>query len=125
MDTVAITEKVGRSRIIRERLDKLPGGPSGRGMVCDVEMEEFAPFMSEDDEDEERRKVRVGTTKKSIATSSRTCVVREVIDRGRGQGQPCDLCLAVWGRRGIDRTGGEGVRVGTTACAPAPSAAKR
>ena len=26
VDTVTITEQVGRSRIVRERLDKLPGG---------------------------------------------------------------------------------------------------
>ena len=43
----------GAMSIIRERIDKLPGGPSCRGMVDDVEMEEFAPFMPEDDEDEE------------------------------------------------------------------------
>jgi hypothetical protein len=53
VDTVTITEKVGRSRINRERLDKLPGGPSGRGMVGDVDMEEFAAIVAEDDEDEE------------------------------------------------------------------------
>ena len=31
VDTVTITKQVGRSRIIRERLDELPGGPGCRG----------------------------------------------------------------------------------------------
>jgi hypothetical protein len=60
VDTVTITEKVGRSRIIWERIDKLPGGPSCRGMVGDVEMEEFALFMPEDDEDEEEAEGKGG-----------------------------------------------------------------
>lgn len=29
------------------------------------------------------------------------------------QGQPYDLCLAAWGCRSVDRTGGQGVRTGT------------
>jgi hypothetical protein len=42
VDTVTITKQVGRSRIIRERLDELPSCPGGSGMVGDVEVEEFA-----------------------------------------------------------------------------------
>jgi hypothetical protein len=71
VDSVSIAEQIRGSRIIRERLDELLGRPGGRGMIGDVEMEEFAPIMLEDDEDERRRKVRVGTTKKSTATISR------------------------------------------------------
>jgi hypothetical protein len=36
----------------------------------DVEVEEFAAIVAEDDEDKEKGKVRVGTTKKSMATMS-------------------------------------------------------
>jgi hypothetical protein len=51
VDTVTITEQVGRSRIIRERLDKLPCGPRCRGMVGDVEVDELAAVVAKDDED--------------------------------------------------------------------------
>ncbi|HEY6653092.1 MAG TPA: hypothetical protein VI028_03105, partial [Solirubrobacterales bacterium] len=53
VDPISIAKQIRGSRIIRERLDELLGCPDYRGMVGDVEMEEFAPVMSEDDEDEE------------------------------------------------------------------------
>jgi hypothetical protein len=53
VDRVAIPEQVGRSRVLRERLDDLLGRPDGRSMIGDVEMEEFAPVMPKGDEDEE------------------------------------------------------------------------
>jgi len=54
VDTVTITEQVGRSRIVRERLDKLPGGPGHRGMVGDVEVDELAAVVAKDDEGEQQ-----------------------------------------------------------------------
>jgi hypothetical protein len=56
VDSVTITDQVGWSRIIRERLDKLPGGPRGRRMVGDVEVDEFTAIVAKDDEDEEQAK---------------------------------------------------------------------
>src|SRR5262245_31430618 len=50
IDTVTITKQVGRSRIVRERLEELPGGPGCRGMVGDVEVDEFTAVVAEDDE---------------------------------------------------------------------------
>ena len=54
VDAVSITEQILRSRTVRERLDKLPGRPDGRGMIRDVEVEELAAGMAEDDEGEEQ-----------------------------------------------------------------------
>src|SRR6516164_6827845 len=54
VDTVTITQQVGRSRIIRERLDELPGGPGHRGMVGDVEVDELAAVVAKDDEREQQ-----------------------------------------------------------------------
>jgi hypothetical protein len=53
VDTVTITKQVGRSRIIRERLDELPGGPGCRGMLGDVEVDEFTAVVAKDDEGEQ------------------------------------------------------------------------
>jgi hypothetical protein len=54
VDRVSITEQEPGSRIVRERLDDLPGGPDGRGVVRNVDMEEFAAVVAEDDEDEQQ-----------------------------------------------------------------------
>ena len=51
VDRVSITEQEPGSRIVRECLDDLPGGPDGRGVVRDVDMEEFAAVVAEHDED--------------------------------------------------------------------------
>ena len=53
VDRVSITEQEPGSRIVRERLDDLLGGPDGRGVVRDVEVEEFAAVVAEHDEDEQ------------------------------------------------------------------------
>ena len=62
VDPISIPKQILGSRIIRERLDELLGCPDCRGMVGDVEMEEFAPVMSEEDEDEEETKGEGGET---------------------------------------------------------------
>ena len=51
VDRVSITEQEPGSRIVRECLDDLPGSPDGRGVVRDVDMEEFAAVVAEHDED--------------------------------------------------------------------------
>jgi hypothetical protein len=69
--TVPITERVGRSRVIGEGLDDLPGRPDGRRMIRDVEVREFTALMPEDDAHEQQVKGEGRTTKKSIAPTSR------------------------------------------------------
>ena len=51
VDRVSITEPDPGSRIVRECLDDLPGGPDGRGVGRDVDMEEVAAVVAEHDED--------------------------------------------------------------------------
>jgi hypothetical protein len=53
VDRVSITKQESRSRIVRERLDDLLSGPDCRRVIGDVEMEELAAIVPEDDEDEE------------------------------------------------------------------------
>jgi hypothetical protein len=50
VDAVSITEQILRGRTVRERLDKLPDRPDGRGMFRDVQVYEFTAVMPEDDE---------------------------------------------------------------------------
>jgi hypothetical protein len=50
VDSVSITEQVPRGR---ERLDDLPGGPGGGGVVRDVDVEEFAAVVAEHDQDKQ------------------------------------------------------------------------
>ena len=73
VDRVSITKQESRSRIVRERLDDLLSGPDCRGVVRDIDVEEFAALVAEHHEENRRRKVRVGTRKKSTATMSRAC----------------------------------------------------
>ena len=94
VDRVSITKQESRSRIVRERLDDLLGRPDRSGVIRDVDVEEFAPIVAEDDEDEERRKVRVGTTKKSMATMSRACAIRKARQVGEGCGEARRMYLA-------------------------------
>jgi hypothetical protein len=56
IDGITISEQISRSGLVREGLDDLLGRPDGRSMIGDVEMEEFAPVMPKDDEDEEETK---------------------------------------------------------------------
>ena len=52
VDGISIAEQISRSGLVREGLDDLAGRPDGRGVVRDVEVEEFAAIVAEDDEDE-------------------------------------------------------------------------
>src|SRR5215831_9412749 len=70
VDTVTITEQVGRSRIIRERLDKLAGGPGCRAMVGDVEVDEPAAVVAKDDEGEQQAFAEaVGVVRNTVVTN--------------------------------------------------------
>ena len=53
VDRVSIAEQEPRSRIVRERLDDLLSRPDCRGVVRDVDVEEFAAFVAEHHEDEQ------------------------------------------------------------------------
>jgi hypothetical protein len=70
VDGIAIAEEVSGAGLVRERVDNLLGGPGGRGMVGDADVEEFSAVVAEYHEAEEEAKVRVGTTKKSMAAMS-------------------------------------------------------
>ena len=94
VDRVSITEQEAGSRIVRERLDDLPGGPAGRGVVRDVDVEEFVAVVAEQTKTNKRRKVRVGTRKKSTATISRACAARKARHVGDGQGDVRCMYLA-------------------------------
>ena len=54
IDSIAITEQVGRSRIVWACLDDLPRSPGCRWMVRDVDMDEFTAVVAQDDEHEEQ-----------------------------------------------------------------------
>jgi hypothetical protein len=54
VDPVSIPEEVPRCRVLRKGLDQLARRPEGRGVVGDIEVEEFAAIVAEDDEDEEQ-----------------------------------------------------------------------
>jgi len=54
VDPVSISEEVPRRRVLRNGLDQLARRPDGRGVIGDVEVEEFAAIVAEDDEDEEK-----------------------------------------------------------------------
>ena len=94
VDRVSITEQELRSRVVRERLDDLLSCPGCRGMVRDVDVDELAAVVAKDDEAKSRRKVRVGTTKKSMATMSRACAARKARHVGDGRGDVRCMYLA-------------------------------
>jgi hypothetical protein len=50
IDRISIAKQESWSRLVRERLDELASRPDGRGVVRDVEVEEFAAVIPEDDE---------------------------------------------------------------------------
>ena len=54
IDSTAITEQVGRSRIVGECLDDLPRSPGCRWMVRHVDVDEFTPAVAQGNEHEEQ-----------------------------------------------------------------------
>src|SRR5215475_2453147 len=54
VDRVPVAEQVFGRGLFREALDKLVGGPGGRGVVGGVDMDEFSPVVSKDQESEEQ-----------------------------------------------------------------------
>jgi len=53
VDRIAVAEELLRRGVPRERLDKLLGGPLGRGGVGDVDVEDASAVVREDHEDEQ------------------------------------------------------------------------
>ena len=53
---VTIREQVVGRRVIRECLNELPGRPGCGGMIRDVDMDELAAIMPEDDEPKDQAK---------------------------------------------------------------------
>jgi hypothetical protein len=70
---VSITEQVPRDRVVWECLDDLPGGPDARGVVRDVDMEEFAAVVAEHDEGEEEAVGEGGNEKEVDGDDGREC----------------------------------------------------
>jgi hypothetical protein len=60
IDRIAIAEEIGRGGVVREGLHDLLGGPSSRGMLGDVEVQDSTPRVREDDQDEEHMQARGG-----------------------------------------------------------------
>jgi hypothetical protein len=56
VDRVSIPEEVLRRGLLGEGLDELPRGPAGRGMIRDVDVDEFTAVVAELDEDEQQAK---------------------------------------------------------------------
>src|SRR5512132_1871836 len=52
VDGVSIPEQEPWSRLVWERVDDLLGRPDRGGMICDVDVEEFAAVVAEHDEGE-------------------------------------------------------------------------
>ena len=94
VDGIPIAEHISRSGLLREGLENLAGGPVGRRVIRDVEVEEFAAIVAEDDEDKEKAEGEGGTTKKSMATMSRACAVRKARHVGDGRGDVRCMYLA-------------------------------
>ena len=64
VDGITIAEQISRSGLVREGLEDLASGPAGRGVIRDVEVEEFAAIMAEDDEDVEQAEGEGGQTQR-------------------------------------------------------------
>jgi hypothetical protein len=81
---VTIAQEIGRRGVVREGVHDLLGGPVGRGVLGDVEVDHTPAMVGEHDEDKEHTQA-AGTVKKSMATTSRTWLarnVRQVCDGG-------------------------------------------
>ena len=60
VDRVAVTEQVGRGRVVWEGVDDLLGCPHRRGMLGHVEVDDAPAVVGEDDKDEEHSQARGG-----------------------------------------------------------------
>jgi hypothetical protein len=74
--------------LVREALDHLMGSPGCGWVIGDVDMDEFRRWCRRIKNPKSKRKVSVGTTKKSTATMSRICASRKVchVEDGRREG---------------------------------------
>jgi hypothetical protein len=60
IDGVAIAEEIGRGGVVREGVHDLLGCPKSGGMLGDVEVQDPAPMVREDDQDEEHPQLSGG-----------------------------------------------------------------
>ena len=68
-DGVAIPQQPSRCRAVRERFNHLLRRPRSRGMFRDVDIDDSAALLGEQDHTNSTWPVRVGTVKKSIDAS--------------------------------------------------------
>src|SRR5262249_25425652 len=94
VDGVAITEQVLGCGLFREGLDKLLGGPHG-GWSVTLTWRNVRRWWWRTTDPKSRRKVRVGTTKKSMAAISWQCVARKARQLGEGRGDRRRMYLAI------------------------------
>jgi len=52
VDLVTITQEIGGRGVVRERVHDLLGGPEGGGVLGDVEVDDPAAVVGQDDEHE-------------------------------------------------------------------------
>jgi len=71
-------------RLVRKGFAYLLPRPRGSRMVGDIQMDDAAAVVRENDEDNRTRKVAVGTVKKSIEAHWERCVRRNVRQVGEG-----------------------------------------
>jgi hypothetical protein len=94
VDGIPIAEQVRRRSLFGKALDQLVGGPGGGGVVSDVDMGEFSTVCRRIENPKSKRKVSVGTTKKSTATMSRICASRKARHGADGRGEGRRMYLA-------------------------------
>ena len=75
---VTVVEEESRGGVVWEGLAKLLAGPRGCGMLRHVDMQDAAPIVGEDHEDEQDPAGERGTAKKSTATVEPRWFLRNV-----------------------------------------------
>jgi hypothetical protein len=94
VDPVSIPEEVPRRRVLGKGLDQLARRPDGRGMIGDVEVEEFAAIVAENDEDEEEAEGEGGDNEEVDGDELSACAVRKAHHVGDGRGDVRCMYLA-------------------------------
>ena len=78
IDSISVSQHEARSTLPGKGIDDLLRGPHCRRVVCDIEVSDPSPIVTEYDEDEENRNVAVGNVKKSTETKSLTWLSRKL-----------------------------------------------
>jgi hypothetical protein len=82
IDPVPIAQQIPRGLVPRKGSHHLVSRPQRRGVFRDVRMDDAAPFMGQDEQDEEHFVGPVGTTKKSRDTNSCIWFFKKVFHGG-------------------------------------------